>query len=70
MSRLVDRIRGDGRRDGVTDAHLGRERYDYAPDGIWVDGIHFGLDGQPPVAKSHGWGDLSWLRGRQRRLNE
>ena len=28
--------------------------------GIKIDGVEYPLDGQPPVAVSHGWGNLSW----------
>jgi hypothetical protein len=37
---------------------------DYSPSGITIDGAHFGLGGQPPVATSHGWGNMGWLRFR------
>ena len=66
MSRLIDRIRGDGRRDGVTDTHIGRETspglggsdgFGFAQadkSRVW-DVVHNELDGQPPVAESKGW---------------
>jgi hypothetical protein len=31
------------------------------PLGVVIDGVVYPLEGQPPVAVSHGWGDLSWL---------
>lgn len=34
---------------------------DYAVSGIDIDGVNYPLGGQPPVAVSHGWGDLSFL---------
>ena len=35
---------------------------DGLPSGHWCDGAVYELDGQPPVAKTKGWGDLSWMR--------
>jgi hypothetical protein len=35
---------------------------DGLPYGHWTDGAVYGLEGQPPVAQSKGWGDLSWMR--------
>jgi hypothetical protein len=32
----------------------------HSPFGITVDGVQTPLEGEPPVAKSHGWGNLSW----------
>jgi hypothetical protein len=34
------------------------------PLGVVIDGVVYALDGQPPMAVSHGWGDLSWLAWR------
>jgi hypothetical protein len=61
--KLVDRLRPVHSRP--VDTHMGSEPYDGERDGITTDGVHHGLDGQPPVAKSRGWGDLSWLRRRR-----
>lgn len=30
------------------------------PYGIMIDGAIYPLGGQPPLAVSHGWGDMSW----------
>jgi hypothetical protein len=46
---------GNGSRDGSGSV--------YSPDGELVET----LGGEPPVAQSHGWGDLSWLYWRRRR---
>jgi hypothetical protein len=32
------------------------------PAGVVIDDTVYPLAGEPPVAQSHGWGDLSWLR--------
>jgi hypothetical protein len=37
------------------------EPEDYAPSGILIDGSVYTLAGQPVIAKSHGWGNMSWL---------
>jgi hypothetical protein len=34
---------------------------DYAPSGVLIDGAVYPLAGQPPVATSKGWGNMSWL---------
>jgi len=41
---------------------FGPENGDHAPSGIIVDGAACALQGQPPTAVSHGWGDMSWAR--------
>ena len=54
--KLVDRIRGDGRRDGVKATYMDHGKHgDGAISGIWIDGVNHLLDGQPPVATSNGW---------------
>jgi len=30
--------------------------------GVVIDGAVYRLEGEPPVAVSDGWGDMSWLR--------
>jgi hypothetical protein len=35
---------------------------DSCPDGIMIQGVHWTLGGQPPRAKTKGWGNLSFLR--------
>jgi hypothetical protein len=32
----------------------------HSPTGIDVDGVTTRLEGEPPVAKSRGWGNLNW----------
>jgi hypothetical protein len=34
---------------------------DYTPSGVIIDGAVYQLAGQPPVATSKGWGNMSWL---------
>lgn len=64
MSRLVNRIKGDGRAHGVTDTFMDPEQtHDGLASGIRLgDGSVMQLDGQPPVAVTKGWGNLSFLR--------
>jgi hypothetical protein len=61
---------GGGRKAGrMTDTYIGPESTvaggTRTPSGIIIDGAVYQLAGQPPVARSHGWGNLSFLR-RQR----
>ena len=35
------------------------------PSGVVIDGAVYPLEGQPPIAVSHGWGDLSFLFWRK-----
>lgn len=39
---------------------------DYLPSGTVIDGAVYQLGGQPPVATSKGWGNMSWLFWRRR----
>jgi hypothetical protein len=32
-----------------------------ASGGVVIDGVVYPLQGEPPIAVSHGWGDLTWL---------
>jgi hypothetical protein len=59
---LVAKFRGKPQtRDGGA-AFMGPETGpSRAPAGIVIDGAVYPLDGQPPVAASHGWGDMGWL---------
>jgi hypothetical protein len=66
MGRLVHTFTGDGRQSGrMIDDHLGQESGTGAvcrtPTGVVIDGVAFPLAGQPPVAVSRGWGNLSFL---------
>jgi hypothetical protein len=36
----------------------------HSPTGLDVDGRNTPLQGEPPIAQSKGWGDLSFLRSR------
>lgn len=36
------------------------EGVQYLPSGIEIDGAVYPLAGQPPVAQTHGWGDMAW----------
>jgi hypothetical protein len=67
--RLVRTFTGDGRTEGaMKDTFMGSESGTAAtrtPSGVVIDGNVSQLAGQPPVAQSHGWGDLSFLRHRR-----
>jgi hypothetical protein len=55
------------RRGRMRDDFLSHETGWPSPNGIMLaDGTRYGLEGQPPVAVSKGWGDLSWLLSRYR----
>src|SRR5712691_8665211 len=50
----------------MSDDFMGPERNGRSSSGIVVDGVAYQLAGQPPLAQSHGWGDLGWaLRARR-----
>jgi hypothetical protein len=38
---------------------------DYTPSGVLIDGAIYSLAGQPPAAKSRGWGYMGWLFWRR-----
>jgi hypothetical protein len=60
--KLTKRIEGSNRKT-KGDVLLYRENGSgraYSPDGELVET----LQGEPPVAASHGWGNLSWLYSR------
>ena len=48
-------------RGGVRERFMTPENAEHIPSGIVVDGAVYPLEGQPPVATTHGWGNLSWL---------
>ena len=63
MSRLTKQITSVG---GQAATALGPEGPGPATaTGVVVDGVLYPLAGQPPVAVSRGWGDLSFLRWRR-----
>jgi hypothetical protein len=37
-----------------------------SPAGVVIDGVTNSLEGEPPRAVSHGWGDMSWWYRRWR----
>jgi hypothetical protein len=67
---LVDRFVGAKRKPRMPAGdYLGSEALQGAmpvPEGIVIDGAVYALDGQPPVARTDGWGSLSWLWQRRR----
>jgi hypothetical protein len=67
MGRLVSRFTGDGRTAGaMKDSFIGHEAGGKrTPSGVIVGGATFQLEGQPPVATTHGWGNLSFLFRRR-----
>jgi hypothetical protein len=60
MSRLTSKVTAAGKKGG-TGAYMGPEGGLPTPTGIVVDGVVYPLAGQPPVAVSHGWGNLAFL---------
>jgi len=60
--RLVDRIRGDGCTEGAINHVTAWHRV----DGLHPERDRTPMEGEPPIARSHGWGDMSWLRRRWR----
>lgn len=62
--RLVGKVKGRADKRTRGDVPLGPENGSGAvhsnPDGLAVEK----LAGEPPVATSRGWGDMSWLRRR------
>ena len=63
MSRLKSRITGNGRTGGVINTFIGPESArDRLASGMMLrDGSWVGLGGQPPLAQTKGWGNLSFL---------
>lgn len=63
MSALTDGPFGPGNRPpAMPDGDfLDREPSDGAVSGIMAGDVFFGLEGQPPASRSHGWGDMSWM---------
>jgi hypothetical protein len=68
VSRLKSSGYGDGRTDGAMPGggFMWREHNGKSGSGIVVDGVAYQLAGQPPIATSHGWGDLSWWMWHRR----
>jgi hypothetical protein len=50
----------------ITEYPVVSEPDDYVPSGALIDGAVYPLAGQPPAAKSHGWGYMGWLLFRNR----
>lgn len=62
MSGLTNRVTGGGRKAAMVETFIGHENGDGMPNGISLpDGTSYELQGQPPVAATHGWGNLSFL---------
>jgi hypothetical protein len=63
MSALKSSGYGDGRTEGAMPRgdFMWPEHNGKLASGIVVDGVGYQLAGQPPVAQSHGWGDMGWL---------
>lgn len=63
MSRLKSTGYGDGRTTGAmpNGDYMSRENGDHSPSGISIQGVHYGLAGQPPIATTKGWGNLGFL---------
>jgi hypothetical protein len=66
MSRLVKKIdgkAGQGVKGGKSpmrpETAIGLRSL--AKGGVVIDGVVYPLAGEPPIAVTHGWGDLTWL---------
>lgn len=62
MSRLTKQVKGKGKaatasRD-VPAVPVGMQPRSTA--GVVIDGVPYPLQGEPPTARSRGWGDMSW----------
>ncbi len=64
MSRLTKQIKSKGKAPSggreVSAVPLSMRPTSLA--GHVIDGVPYPLQGEPPVARSNGWGDMSWLR--------
>lgn len=47
-------------KGGVQQVTMGGRVRSHSPFGLDVDGVQTPLEGEPPVAKSRGWGNLFW----------
>jgi hypothetical protein len=66
VSRLTSWLRGEKRPPKMPNGdYLGRHRLwpeQRSAAGIWIDGELWQLEGEPPPARSQGWGDMSWTQ--------
>jgi hypothetical protein len=73
MTVFKNGLKGDGRKTGRMQGaygydYTGNENGDHLPSGISDNGGNVSqLEGQPPLATTSGWGDLSWGRNGGRR---
>jgi hypothetical protein len=67
VSALTGKLTGSARHPSMPcgDFIAGEAWVIPAAQGYVLDGAWYALDGQPPVAVSTGWGDLSWLVHRR-----
>jgi hypothetical protein len=59
VSRLTDKIGngvGNAKEDFPSISGVRRVRVPGTQAGIWIDGVIYPLQGEPPVAKTKGWG--------------
>jgi hypothetical protein len=63
VSRLTKKVKGKGKAapSGISQEYQPAPRPKSAA-GVVVDGAVYPLAGEPPIAQSRGWGDMSWTR--------
>jgi hypothetical protein len=64
MSRLTKQIKPKGKSasGGRETSPLSLTMRPTSLAGHVIDGVPYPLQGEPPIAQSRGWGDMSWLR--------
>ncbi len=64
MSRLTKRVKPKHKATsgGIETSAVPLTMRDSSPGGVVIDNAVYPLAGEPPVATSHGWGNMSWLR--------
>jgi hypothetical protein len=66
MSRLVKKVTGKAGQgvkggDSPPRPESAIVPRSLARGGVVIDGVVYPLAGEPPIAVTHGWGDLTWL---------
>jgi hypothetical protein len=64
MSRLTKKVKPKGKAPsgGRETSPIPLTMRPTSLAGHVIDGVPSPLQGEPPIAQSHGWGDMSWLR--------
>jgi hypothetical protein len=63
MSRLTKRIKPKHKATsgGIETSAVPLTMRPSSVAGVVIDGVPYPLAGEPPIAVTHGWGDLRWL---------